>query len=180
MSIDVEGGEFDVLQSFDFTSHDIALISVEHNFSEQPREDLRSADRSGLSPRDSGNSPCSTIGTCAPISSPRNPDGVASCPAVTAIEILDSMFDLFKQMGSGIALDLQWLEISRRLQLVRAEAVWSADLAFVATKLKAHAAYYAITYRPPLGSERSGKRTPRSSTRSSSTIRSFARISNSN
>ena len=33
MSIDVEGGEFDVLQSFDFTRHDIALISVEHNFS---------------------------------------------------------------------------------------------------------------------------------------------------
>lgn len=34
MSIDVEGGEFDVLQSFDFASHDIALISVEHNFSD--------------------------------------------------------------------------------------------------------------------------------------------------
>jgi FkbM family methyltransferase len=34
MSIDVEGGEFDVLQSFDFTRHDIALISVEHNFSD--------------------------------------------------------------------------------------------------------------------------------------------------
>ncbi|MCJ2049239.1 FkbM family methyltransferase [Methylobacterium sp. J-070] len=33
MSIDVEGGEFDVLQSFDFTSYDVALISVEHNFS---------------------------------------------------------------------------------------------------------------------------------------------------
>ena len=33
MSIDVEGGEFDVLQSFDFTRHDVALISVEHNFS---------------------------------------------------------------------------------------------------------------------------------------------------
>lgn len=34
MSIDVEGGEFDVLNSFDFTRHDIALISVEHNFSD--------------------------------------------------------------------------------------------------------------------------------------------------
>ncbi|MEE7440229.1 FkbM family methyltransferase [Methylobacterium oryzae] len=34
MSIDVEGGEFDVLESFDFTSYDIALISVEHNFSD--------------------------------------------------------------------------------------------------------------------------------------------------
>lgn len=34
MSIDVEGGEYDVLQSFDFSHHDIALISVEHNFSD--------------------------------------------------------------------------------------------------------------------------------------------------
>jgi len=74
--------------------------------------------------------------------------------AQTAIEILDSMFDLFKQMGSGIALDLQWLAIARRLQQVRAEVVWSADLAFVATKLKAHAAHYASTYRPHEGSER--------------------------
>ena len=30
----MEGGEFDVLESFDFTRHDIALISVEHNFSD--------------------------------------------------------------------------------------------------------------------------------------------------
>ncbi|MCJ2123160.1 hypothetical protein [Methylobacterium sp. J-077] len=64
------------------------------------------------------------------------------------------MFDLFKQMGSGIALDLQWLAIARRLQQVRAEVVWSADLAFVATKLKAHAAHYATTYQPHGGSER--------------------------
>ncbi|MFC6742632.1 FkbM family methyltransferase [Methylobacterium tardum] len=34
MSLDVEGGEFDVLQSFDFASRDVALISVEHNFSD--------------------------------------------------------------------------------------------------------------------------------------------------
>ncbi|MCJ2049240.1 hypothetical protein [Methylobacterium sp. J-070] len=74
--------------------------------------------------------------------------------ALAALEILDSTFDLFKQMGSGIALSLQWLEISRRLQLVRAEAIWSSDLAFVATKLKAHAAYYVMSYRPDLGSER--------------------------
>ncbi|MCJ2095865.1 hypothetical protein MKK67_25690 [Methylobacterium sp. J-072] len=73
--------------------------------------------------------------------------------AQTAIEILDSMFDLFKQMGSGISLDLQWLEISRRLQQVRTEAVWSADLDFVAVQLKAHAAHYAATYQPHLGSE---------------------------
>ncbi|WP_456684554.1 hypothetical protein [Bradyrhizobium sp. P5_C11_2] len=76
--------------------------------------------------------------------------------AQTAIAILDSMFDLFKEMGSGIALDLNWLEISRRLQLVRAEAVWSADLDFVATKLKAQAAHYAAAYRPPLDSAATG------------------------
>ena len=74
--------------------------------------------------------------------------------AVAALEILDSTFDLFKQMGSGIALDLQWLEISRRLHLVRAEVALSADAAFVATKLKAHAAYYILNYQPDLGSER--------------------------
>ncbi|MEE7448422.1 methyltransferase [Methylobacterium radiotolerans] len=34
MSVDVEGGEFDVLQSLDFSRHDIALISVEHNFAD--------------------------------------------------------------------------------------------------------------------------------------------------
>lgn len=73
--------------------------------------------------------------------------------AQSAIAILDSMFDLFKEMGSGIGLDLNWFAIARRLQQVRAEAVWSADLDFVAVKLKAHAAHYAATYREPLGSE---------------------------
>ncbi|SDM71005.1 hypothetical protein SAMN05216360_103176 [Methylobacterium phyllostachyos] len=73
--------------------------------------------------------------------------------AASALAILDSTFDLFKQMGGGIALDLQWLAISRRLQLVRAEVHWTADMAFVATKLKAHAAHYALRYRPDLGSE---------------------------
>lgn len=73
--------------------------------------------------------------------------------AQTAIAILDSMFDLFKQMGSGIALDLHWLEICRRLRRVRAEAVWSADLDLVATKLKAQAGHYAMTYRPPGNSD---------------------------
>ena len=71
-----------------------------------------------------------------------------------AIAILDSLFALFQQMGGGIALDLQWLEISRRLQQARSEVVWSADMAFVATKLKAHAAHYATTYQPHAGSER--------------------------
>ena len=74
--------------------------------------------------------------------------------ARAALEILDSTFDLFKQMGSGIALDLQWLEISRRLQLIRAEVAWTADAAFVATKLKAHAAFYVMNYQPDLESER--------------------------
>lgn len=73
--------------------------------------------------------------------------------ARAALEILDSTFDLFKQMGSGIALDLQWLEISRRLQLIRGEVAWTADAAFVATKLKAHAAHYAMSYRSDLDSE---------------------------
>lgn len=73
--------------------------------------------------------------------------------AQTAIEILDSMFDLFKQMGSGIALDLHWLEIAQRLHRIRAEATWSGDLDFVATKLKAQAAYYAAAYRQPDRSE---------------------------
>lgn len=73
--------------------------------------------------------------------------------AASALEILDSTFDLLKQMGGGIALDLQWLEIARRLQLVRAEAQWTADMAFVATKLKAQAAHYALRYQPDLNSE---------------------------
>jgi hypothetical protein len=74
--------------------------------------------------------------------------------ARAALEILDSTFDLFKQMGGGIALDLQWIEISRRLQMVRDEAHWTADAAFVATKLKAHAAYYAMNYQPDHESDR--------------------------
>jgi response regulator of citrate/malate metabolism len=75
-------------------------------------------------------------------------------PAASALTILDSTFDLFKQMGSGIALDLQWQEISRRLHLVRAEVTWTADMAFVAAKLRAHAAHYMIGYRADGGSER--------------------------
>jgi len=74
-------------------------------------------------------------------------------PTRSANEILDSMFDLFRQMGSGIALDLHWLAICRRLQQVRAEAVWSADMDFIAVKLKAYAAHFAATYEPDLGSE---------------------------
>lgn len=32
LSIDTEGSEYDILASFDFTAHDIGLITVEHNF----------------------------------------------------------------------------------------------------------------------------------------------------
>jgi hypothetical protein len=74
-------------------------------------------------------------------------------PTRNAIATLDSMFDLFRQMGSGIALDLHWLAISRRLQQIRADAVWSADMDFVAVKLKAYAAHFAATYEPDRGSE---------------------------
>src|SRR5204862_912463 len=31
LSIDTEGSEFDILQAFDFSAHDVRLISVEHN-----------------------------------------------------------------------------------------------------------------------------------------------------
>lgn len=73
--------------------------------------------------------------------------------AQTAIEILDSLFDIFKQMGGGIALDLHWLAIARRLQQVRAEVEWSADLDLVAVRLKAQAAFYVANYRPSDGGE---------------------------
>ena len=71
----------------------------------------------------------------------------------SAIEILDSMFDLFEQMGSGVALDLHWLAICRRLQRVRAEPIWSTDMDFVAVRLKAYAAHYAASYQPDFGSD---------------------------
>ena len=35
LSIDIEGGELDVISSFDFSQYDIKLISVEHNFSDK-------------------------------------------------------------------------------------------------------------------------------------------------
>ncbi|WP_267361632.1 MULTISPECIES: hypothetical protein [unclassified Methylobacterium] len=73
--------------------------------------------------------------------------------AQAAIDILDSLFDIFKQMGGGIALDLHWLAISKRLQQVRTEAHWSADLDFVAVRLKAQAAFYVANYRPSAGPE---------------------------
>lgn len=35
LSIDVEGGELDIIESFDFRAYDIALLTVEHNFSDK-------------------------------------------------------------------------------------------------------------------------------------------------
>jgi len=35
LSLDTEGSEFEILQAFDFSSHDICLITVEHNFTQQ-------------------------------------------------------------------------------------------------------------------------------------------------
>ena len=40
MSVDTEGSEFDILNSFDFTAHKISLITVEHNFVEASRNKL--------------------------------------------------------------------------------------------------------------------------------------------
>lgn len=72
--------------------------------------------------------------------------------AKIAIAILDSMFDNFKRMGSGISLDLQLMDITRRLHLLRRYVAWSADISFVAIKLRANAAHYASNYRPHNGS----------------------------
>ena len=73
--------------------------------------------------------------------------------AQTAIEILDSTFDNFKSMGSGISLDLQLIDITRRLQSLRRYVKWSADISFVAVKLRSNAAHYASHYRPHDGSD---------------------------
>ena len=35
LSIDTEGSELDILQHFDWTAHDVRLISVEHNFTDR-------------------------------------------------------------------------------------------------------------------------------------------------
>lgn len=47
-------------------------------------------------------------------------------PTQRAIEILDSMFNNFKEMGSGLCLDLQMMEITKRLQLLREHVRWSS------------------------------------------------------
>ncbi|SEI14500.1 methyltransferase, FkbM family [Methylobacterium sp. 275MFSha3.1] len=42
MSVDIEGGEFDVLNSFDFSEYNIKLLSIEHNYSDK-RQDIYDA-----------------------------------------------------------------------------------------------------------------------------------------
>ncbi len=69
-----------------------------------------------------------------------------------AIAVLHSLFDLFQEMGGGVSLGPNMREIARRLRMVQAEAqargAWSADLAFLASQLRARAAHYAMTYAP--------------------------------
>lgn len=38
LSMDIEGGELDVIRSFDFTKYDIRLMTVEHNYSDRAAE----------------------------------------------------------------------------------------------------------------------------------------------
>ena len=42
MSLDVEGAEFEVLNSIDLKKHKVALLSVEHNHEEEKRRNIRS------------------------------------------------------------------------------------------------------------------------------------------
>lgn len=66
--------------------------------------------------------------------------------ARNAIEILDSMFDLFREMGSGLTLGLHLREIARRLRLVQAEIALTPDVALAANKLRSNAAFYASRF----------------------------------
>jgi len=40
LSIDTEGSEFNILSNFDFTAHEIALVTVEHGYVERDRENI--------------------------------------------------------------------------------------------------------------------------------------------
>jgi FkbM family methyltransferase len=41
LSVDTEGSELDILKAFDFASYDIKIVTVEHNFVEPDRQEVR-------------------------------------------------------------------------------------------------------------------------------------------
>jgi hypothetical protein len=41
LSIDTEGSEYQILKNFDFSRYDVKIITVEHNFCEPDRENIR-------------------------------------------------------------------------------------------------------------------------------------------
>ncbi|MDP4023076.1 hypothetical protein Q8W71_10615 [Methylobacterium sp. NEAU 140] len=74
-----------------------------------------------------------------------------------ATAILHSTFDLFAEMGGGVALGPNVQEIVRRLRLVRAAAqaqgAWSGHLALLAAQLRARASHYAAHRAPGEGAD---------------------------
>ena len=66
--------------------------------------------------------------------------------ARNAIEILDSMFDLFKEMGSGLTLGVQLREIARRSRSIQAEIALTPDVALAVNTLRSNAAFYASRF----------------------------------
>ena len=71
--------------------------------------------------------------------------------ARNSIAILDSMFDLFKEMGSGVALGMQTKEVARRLRWMQVEVDFTSDIALAANKLRSSVAFYATRFVPHPG-----------------------------
>ena len=71
--------------------------------------------------------------------------------ARNSIAILDSMFDLFKEMGSGVTLGMQTTEVARRLRWMRDEVDFTPDIALAANKLRSSVAFYATRFVPHPG-----------------------------